>query len=144
MDNNFDLIFPLFHLTHRHVRYLLNLVILLCFICILIAGTILFASCDPVANVIVENRMPTDIVIIHESIDQQDKIVLHEELGRVSAQQTEQLRYAIWPTNNTVLLKAEDPSGKVIWQKSWPGYEFFDLEDVGWKRKIVVSPETGS
>jgi len=43
---------------------------------------------------------------------------------------------------STVVLKAEDPSGNIVRQRSWPFEEFWNLKDVGWK--IVISPETSS
>jgi hypothetical protein len=120
--------------------------ILGCILTTLTIGVFVLTACDASTKLVVENRMPFDITIIHIAIDKQGEQSSRGELGTVPAGQTAKLQYAIFLRQDvagwTILLKAQDPSGNIVWEKSWPFDEFLKLKDVGWK--IVISPETNS
>lgn len=113
-------------------------------IIVFLVSIVMLTACDPIAILTVENKMPTDIVVIHEDINREGESLLREEIGKVSANQTAKMSYAIFLGNigETVIIEAEGSLGNIVWQKSWSADEFLKLNDVGWK--IVVSPETSS
>jgi hypothetical protein len=125
----------------RHYRMWLTL---FCLLAMFTIGVIVLTACEPTAQLTVESKMPTNIVIVHEAINYKGVVFFRQELGTVPAGQTVKLqRYLLLNRDLVgwvVKLSAEDPSGKVVWQKTWDFEDFFKLEDVGWK--IVVSPET--
>jgi hypothetical protein len=122
---------------------------LLGLIAVLAATTLLFASCaciaEPGASLTVENRFDFDVTIIHEGIYHEGE---HSEpwiMGVAPAGQTVETHgFTLRPgiIGETVIIKAEDSSGNVVWEKSWPYDEFVKLKDVDWK--IVVGPEASS
>jgi hypothetical protein len=109
--------------------------------------TILLPSCivEQSAYLTVDNRMPVDVTLTFYAIFQNGDHSAPEDLGTIPAGQTLRSRSIILGGIGAVpkvILKAEDPSGNVVWQKTWTGEEFVKLKDVEWK--VVVSPETGS
>ena len=126
-----------------YYKYQKRIRVLDCFVLFLVS-ILMLTACDPDARLTVENRLPTDIVIIHIDINSEGELFLQEELGTVPANQTTVMRYAIFLGNlgETVIIKAQDPQGNIVWQKRWSDEDFWKLKDVGWK--IVISPETGS
>ncbi len=112
----------------------------------LLANVLMLTGCEPATQLTVENRMATDVTIVIQRFDKGGAPSDSETLGTVPAGQTVELPALLTLSPDiigwTVLLKAEDPSGNIVWQKKWPFEEFLKLEDVGWK--IVVSPETSS
>ena len=113
---------------------------------VLLASILMFTGCEPATRLTVENRMVTDVTVVIQRFDKGGAPSDSETLGTVLAGQTVKLPPLLTLSPDiigwTVLLKAEDPTGNIIWQKIWPFEEFVKLEEVGWK--IVVSPETGS
>ena len=111
---------------------------------LLLVSILTFIACDPSTTLIIENKMPTDIVIFHEDINSEGKSLGQGELGKIPANQTAETHYAIFlgTLGETVIIRAEDSSGNIVWQKNWTADEFLELVDEGWK--IVVSPETDS
>ncbi|MFC2018021.1 hypothetical protein ACFLTQ_01800 [Chloroflexota bacterium] len=99
-------------------------------------------ACIGSARITVENQTSVDLTIIHEAYEKDGKTFDSYSLGMVPAGQTVKLDKAIVLSKDsagwTVVLKAEDTSGKVIWQGVWFYEEFLDLEDVDWK--ITISP----
>lgn len=119
--------------------------IALIMIVLILTGSVITA-CEPATKLTVDNRMATQLTIIQEGIGEEGTRFDPVTLGIVPAGQTVELPTLI-PLRRgfigwTVLLKAEDPSGNIVWQKKWTFDEFLRLEEVGWK--IVVSPETNS
>jgi hypothetical protein len=124
-------------------------VCLLGLITVLTAMALLSASCvcvaEPGAYLTVENRFDFDITIVHEGIYSEGQ---HSEpwiMGVVPAGETVKTHGFMISSGSlgeTVIIKAEDPSGNVVWEKSWPYDEFVKLKDVDWK--IVIGPETDS
>ena len=121
---------------------------LLSLIAVLTATALLFTSCfciaEPGARLNIENQFDFDVTIVQEAIHSNGEHYA-ESVGIAPAGQTVETRvFMVRPgiIGETVIIKAEDPSGNVVWQKSWPYDEFIKLEDVDWK--IVVGPETGS
>jgi len=122
---------------------------LLGLIAVLTATTLLSTSClcivEPGAQLTIENRFDFDVTILHEGIYPDGR---HTGLGTMcvapagQAIETRGFILGSGMIGETVIIKAEDPSGNVVWQKSWPYDEFIKLKDVDWK--IVVSPETSS
>jgi hypothetical protein len=122
---------------------------LLGLIAVLTATTLLFASCvciaEPGAWLTVENRFDFDVTIIREGIFSDGKHLEPRIMGVAPAEQTIETQGFFLRSGmigETVIIKAENPSGNVVWQKSWLYDEFIKLEDVDWK--IVVGPETSS
>jgi len=116
-----------------------------CLIIVLIATMPLLVACEPGTHIIAENRMATEITVLHEAINSKGKVFYSTTWGKVPAGQTAELKLIMLSRDqigSTVVLKAEDPSGNIVWQRSWPFEEFWKLKDVGWK--IVISPETNS
>jgi len=106
----------------------------------------MLTGCEPATQLTVENRMATQVTIIEEGINDEGIHFSPVTLGTVPSGQEVELPTII-PLRRgiigwTMLIKAEDPSGNVVWHKSWSFDEFLKLKDVGWK--IVVSPETSS
>ncbi len=132
--------------NHQAYRWYRHWIFSLGLIIVFLVSILMFTACEEVAKLIVSNKMPTDVVIIHESIDTEGKVFLEEEIGMAPAKQTKEMTYALvlrrGIIGDTVLLKAKDPAGNIVWQKSWSFNEFYKLKEVSWK--IVVSPETGS
>lgn len=117
------------------------------FLALTLVGVALLTACERGAHLTVENRMPVDVTIIHDGINQSGAYLGGFPLGTVPAGQTVTLRKRTLGLRQdligwTVILKAEDPSGKIVWQKSWSFHEFLQLEKVGWR--ITVSPETSA
>ena len=121
-----------------------NLVILFILLCFNLIAVSMLTACDGAVKLIIENKMQTDIVITHTAINKQGEQSPRGELGTVPSGQTEKLQYAIFLRQDVagweILLKAQDSSGMIVWQKRWSFEDFLKLKDVGWK--IVVSPET--
>jgi hypothetical protein len=97
--------------------------------------------------------MPTDVTIVHEDINKNGEQFYQATLGTVPAGQTARLNLLIplfkghsanqnYLQDYTVQLKAEDPTGNLVWQKAWPIKEFLDLKEGGWR--IVISPQPDS
>ena len=107
----------------------------------------MLTACEEDAKLTVENQMSVDIMIIHVAINKQGEQSLREVLGTVPAGQTIKLQYAIFLRRSvagwTVLLKAEDPSGDIVWEESWPFDEFLKLKDVG-RKMLAKDLETES
>jgi hypothetical protein len=111
-------------------------------------------SCLPVPEyrLVFENQMSVDVTIVNEDMNKNGEQFYQETLGTVPAGQTEKLTMVLpMPKGHsldslnqtrvtTIQLKAEDPAGSVVWQKSWSKDEFWDLKKEGWR--IVISPET--
>jgi hypothetical protein len=105
-------------------------------------------------HLVFENRMPTDVTIVNQDLNDYGEQFHEETLGTVPAGQTENMTLVIpaWKGSGadslkrshtaTIQLKAADPAGSVVWQKSWSRNDFWDLKKEGWK--IVISPETDS
>lgn len=94
----------------------------------------------------VENQMATQVKLtFSETLGNGVKPAPYS-LGTVAAGETAQTSGGIMlggiSSDKEVLIQAADPSGQIVWQKSWNGKEFVKLKDVGWK--VVISPETGS
>ena len=90
-------------------------------------GTLAFTSCEPGANLTLENQMSTEIIIVHEGLNKEGVPFNHSILTTVPAGQTIKTKLITLRRDSigwTVFLKAENPSGKVVWQKSWPFEEF--------------------
>ncbi|MFC2018019.1 hypothetical protein ACFLTQ_01790 [Chloroflexota bacterium] len=114
-------------------------------IAILAIAVILAAAagaCEDSADLIIDNRTSVDLTIIHEALDKDGKLLHRVALGTVSAEQTAKMDQTITLRRDhigwTVVLKAEDTSEQVVWQRTWSYEEFLDLEDVDWK--ITISP----
>ncbi|MFC1925941.1 hypothetical protein ACFLW2_04510 [Chloroflexota bacterium] len=91
----------------------------------------------------VENQTDYDVKMVAELIDDHGEHTDPWTWGTVPAGQTVELLYGIdWSSDLLLLLKAEDPSGTVIWQHIWTTKELLELEKVGWE--IVISPQTDS
>jgi len=107
---------------------------------------------DEYHHLVIENRMPTDVTIVNQDLNDYDEQFYEETLGTVPAGQTENVTMVIpFPTGRTldsykrthaatIQVKAKDPAGSVVWQKSWARSEFGWLHREGWR--IVISPET--
>ncbi len=106
----------------------------------------MLTGCEPGAQLTVENQMTTEITVMSVRINESGTATDTATLGTVPPEQTLKLP-AIFPLRpdiigRTILIKTLDPSGNIVWQKSWTFEEFKKLKDVGWK--IVVSPETNA
>ncbi|MBM4462210.1 MAG: hypothetical protein FJ012_02590 [Chloroflexi bacterium] len=116
-------------------------------IAISVVLAVVAVACLGSARLTVENQMPVDLTIIHEPYGRDGKLSdVAVVLGMVPAGQTVKLDEPIVLSEGTagwtVVLKAEDPSGQVIWQRSWSFKEFRELKKVGWK--ITIPPLTDS
>jgi len=102
----------------------------------------MLTACEKGARLIIENQTPTDVTIVHEGTFK-GRRVGGAILGTVPAGQTVQLRKILvlreGIIGEVVLLKAIDPSGNIVWRKTWFIRDFAKLEEVGWK--ITISPE---
>ncbi|MBM4462211.1 MAG: hypothetical protein FJ012_02595 [Chloroflexi bacterium] len=113
---------------------------------VILAITMILAgsACQESVRLTVENQTSIDLTIMHEAYEKDGKTFDRVSLGMVPAGQTVKLHQWITLTRSTlgwtVVLKAEDPSGQVIWQRSWSFKEFLELKKVGWK--ITISPES--
>jgi hypothetical protein len=130
--------------NHRVGRW----ICLLGLIAMFAATTLLFASCaciaEPGARLTVENRFDFDVTIVQEATRSNGEHYA-ESVGIVPTGQTVETRvFMVSPGSlgETVIIKAEDSSENVVWEKSWPYDEFVKLKDVDWK--IVVGPEKSS
>jgi hypothetical protein len=111
---------------------------------LLLALSFANTACEPAVRLTVNNQMNTDLMIITEALDQKGLNMRIRVLGNAPADQDTFLPQSLalmqvvigW----TVILKGEDTSGVILWQKSWLFEDFIELEDVGWK--ITISPET--
>lgn len=119
---------------------------LLGLIIVLAASVLALTGCEPATRLTVENQMQTELKIIHQAIYQNGSRSVESVVGTVPQGQTVQLPGLFTLSQDIigdiVLIKAEDPTGVVVWQKSWSFDDFLKLKDVGWK--IVISPETSS
>jgi hypothetical protein len=94
------------------------------------------------------------VTIVNQDLNNDGEQFYEESLGTVPAGQSENLTLVIptakgrtadgWERTDaaTIQLKAEDPAGSVMWQKSWSRDDFYDLKKEGWR--IVISPETNA
>ena len=103
-------------------------------------------ACEPGARLTAENRFPFDVTVTIQPIHEDGRPRVTGIVGIAPAGQTVVLERGVilnrGNMGDTVVLRAEDPGGKVVWEKSWPFDEFRKLEDVGWK--IVIGPDTGA
>lgn len=101
---------------------------------------------DYAVHLTVENQMSTQVKLIFSETLENGAKPAPYSLGTVPAGETAQTSGGIIlggiGSDKEVLIEAADPSGRVVWQKSWTGKEFVKLKDAGWK--VVISPETGS
>lgn len=121
----------------------LNSVVIASLMVFVISLSLLLAGCEQGFHLVVENQLSSDVTIIHEGIKKdgtyaEPQVLMTVPFGKtVKMDKSLLLRPA--SIGYTVILKAEDPSGKVVWEKSWPYEEFKKLEDVDWK--IIIEPQ---
>ena len=131
---------------HREISSCMKLIL---FMCILISVIGLTSACDYSVELNITNQLSIDVKMVYsqyyKSFDSPTPYGSYVISDIIPAGQTGKLRTGIINGISgapKVVLKAEDPSGNVVWQKTWTGKEFGKLEDVGWK--VEVSPETSS
>jgi hypothetical protein len=86
----------------------------------------LLPACDYVAILNIENRMSTDVTILYYELWSDDTYPEPIESGTVPAGQTVSLPGPIINGIGGVskfILEAKDPSGNIVWQKTWSGEE---------------------
>jgi hypothetical protein len=111
---------------------------------LLLATLVTNTACEPAVRLTVTNQMGTDLTIINDALDRHGLVMRSRNLGSAPADQDTFLPQSMPLIQDaigwTVVLKGEDGSGAVLWQRSWPFGDFVKLKDAGWK--ITVSPET--
>jgi len=111
---------------------------------LLFAVLITNTACEPAVRLTVTNQMNTDLTITTEALNKQGLSMRTRELGSALADQDTFLPQSLNLIQDaigwTVVLKGEDASGTVVWQRSWLFEDFVKLKNVGWK--ITLSPET--
>ena len=116
------------------------------FVVTLMVTVLVLTACiiEPSARVNVDNQMAIPVTIVHEGISEHGAHYSPVTLGTVPVGQTVTLPVVLILRRDiigrTIVLRAQDSSGNVVWKKAWPFEEFVKLEQVGWK--ILVSPET--
>ncbi len=111
---------------------------------LLFALLITNTACEPAVRLTVTNQMNTDLTITTEALNKQGLSTRSRVLGTAPADQDTFLPQSLTLIQDaigwTVVLKGEDASGTVVWQRSWLFEDFIKLKNVGWK--ITISPET--
>ncbi|MCP3685050.1 MAG: hypothetical protein GY861_20505 [bacterium] len=111
---------------------------------LLAISIMLLAGCEDIARITVDNQLSTNVTIVHEGIMKDGTYSDPNILGTVSAGQTVELKKSLHVRRDiigyTVILKAEDPSGKTVWQTSWPYEEFKKFDNDGCK--ITIKPNS--
>jgi len=115
-------------------------------ICVLTSFSGFTISCDFVVNLNIENHMPFDIQVIYSEHYSNGRVIYRHASDIIPVGKTGTIGSGIINGISAVaqiVLQAEDPSGKVVWQKTWSGQEFGKLATSG-PFNIIVSPETNS
>lgn len=111
---------------------------------VLSALLIMNTACAAPIRLTVTNRTDTDLTIVADALDRHGQVMRSRSLGSAPADQDTYLQNSLILIQDvigwTVVLKGEDASVTVLWQRSWAFEEFLKLKDVGWK--ITLSPET--
>ena len=128
--------------THKNSR-VYRWILLLTLIAMLIVVIPPLAACEPCAELTIENRLDIDVTIVYGSIYSHGAYKESTVAVVPAGQTAETLCITLSPdiSGVTIILKAVDEDGNIVWEKSWSFEEFRELEEVDWK--VVVSPETG-
>ncbi len=140
----------------RKIWITVGVALLFFFVVLPAAAYALRATCTPKMDhrLVFENQMSTDVTIMNQDLNDRDEQFYEETLGTVPAGQTQELTLVIPNPKGrtvdsfkrsvvaTIQLDAKDPTGNVVWQKSWSMDDFWDLKKEGWR--IVISLETDS
>ncbi|MFC1974089.1 hypothetical protein ACFLU2_01895 [Chloroflexota bacterium] len=111
---------------------------------------ILTVACEPLVTITVENQFPVDLTIVYEAVNHRGSRSEAFIMGAVPSGQTVKIQRGLIPRPSLagyfVLFRAEDPSGKIVWQRLWLFEEFFEdyLKFEQMDRQITISPGQNS
>jgi hypothetical protein len=124
---------------------LISILVLFSLCAMLLLTLATLTGCEQGVRLRVANRLETDIIIVLEGYKNSVSSYGPISLGGIPAGQEGQVRPPIVLNPDTigaVNIKAQDMSGRDIWERTWPLDEFLKFKKVWWQ--IVVSPDTGS